>query len=395
MTIAFHFRAETESPGTSYSWDVQQRFFQQLLASTDEDVHLEIMTGDLITGSGEATRETVLQSLLAFDPRRWNTLDREEFAAVMASAEIYVLAVEGMSRKQRDHVDASLRQRSSYLGALEVGPAKQVHWALYRARLILRYRYFNREIRLFYRKFEEAEGADVREWGLFKDLQSLPFRSVEWEDIGVRHTVFDSFQSFGHAKRVGELEDFLSGHLARVADEILLRTAVLNPGLRDTLYAALKTLERIQTGEEIAQVAVSCRRFLEGLANALYPPRQERVKGRHVGPEAYRNRLWAYVEDNLPGDERGLALAQLKDMGNRLDRLDSLANKGIHHQITSSDLRRLILGVVIFAYDLFSLTPPPAATPLDPYSGAIEDLSGGVIRYHRKASKTEDDGDPR
>jgi hypothetical protein len=396
VTIAFHFRAKAETPGTNYAWDIQRWFFQQLLASTDEDVHLEVMTGDLITESGEATSETVLQSLLGYDPRRFNTLDREEFAGVMSTADIYVLAVEGMSRKQRDHVDANLRRRSSYLGALEVDPANQVHWALYRRRLVPRYRYFNREIRLFYRKFEEdAEvDADVRDFGLFKALKDLPFQSVGWEDMGVRHTIFDSFQSFAHARRIGELEDFLSGHLAHVADEVLLRTAVLDPGLRDTLYAALKTLERIQTGEEIAQVAVSCRRFLEGLANALYPPRKEPVKGRSVGPEGYRNRLWAYVEDNLLGDERGLVLAQLKDIGNRLDRLDSLANKGVHHRITSSDVRRLILGVVILAYDLFSLKPPPIETPLEPYSEAIEDFGRRVIR-HRKTSNTEDDRDPQ
>jgi hypothetical protein len=149
LTIAFHFRAEAETLGTTYAWDIQQWFFRQLLASTDDDIHLEIMTGDLITGSGEVARETVLQSLLAYNPRRWNTLDREEFAGAMSSTEIYVLAVEGMGCKQRDHVDASLNRRGSYLGALEIDPANHLHWDLYRTRLVPRYRYFDGEIRLF------------------------------------------------------------------------------------------------------------------------------------------------------------------------------------------------------------------------------------------------------
>ncbi len=58
------------------------------------------------------------------------------------------------------------------------------------------------------------------------------------------------------------------------------------------------------------------------------------MNGRSVGPEAYRNRLWAYVEGHLKGSERDVVIAQVKDSGNSLDRLDSLANKGLHAQNT-------------------------------------------------------------
>ena len=62
---------------------------------------------------------------------------------------------------------------------------------------------------------------------------------------------------------------------------------------------------------EIAQVSLSCRRFLENLANALYPPRSEKVKGREVGAAAYRNRLWAYVEERLDISEQVKSLVQV------------------------------------------------------------------------------------
>lgn len=110
--------------------------------------------------------------------------------------------------------------------------------------------------------------------------------------------------------------------LARVADEILMRTAVIEPRLKDTLYAAPRTFERIEAAEDIAQVALSCRRSLEGLADALYPPRSEPVNGRDVGPNAYRNRLWAYAAAQIGQSEQNVLVAQLEDLGKH-DRIDA------------------------------------------------------------------------
>src|SRR5205823_9703737 len=124
----------------------------------------------------------------------------------------------------------------------------------------------------FYREFEEREGADTKDLGRAGDLERQGYH-VAWEDIGVRWTVFDAYQSYEHAARLADLETYLSEHLARVADEILLRVASLDPRLRDELYAALRTFDRIQTPADVSQVALSCRRIIERLADALYPPR--------------------------------------------------------------------------------------------------------------------------
>jgi hypothetical protein len=57
--------------------------------------------------------------------------------------------------------------------------------------------------------------------------------------------------------------------------------AVLDPRIAETLHAALDLFEAHRTGEQLAQVALACRRVLERLADALYPPRAETVGGRH------------------------------------------------------------------------------------------------------------------
>lgn len=256
------------------------------------------------------------------------------------------------------------------LGAIEVDPAIKTHWTLYQKSLVPLSRWVDGNLRLFYRKFEEEQGADVKDTGTAKELERLGFQ-VSWEDIGARRSVLDSYQSFEHAKRLSELQRYILEHLTRVADEILLRISIVQPELKDELHAAFQTFESIETSANVAQVALSCRRFLERLANGLYPPRKELVNGKEVGPKQYRNRLWAYAEEKL-GDTEGKAfLSQLDDIGKRIDRLDDLVNKGVHDRIMPSDLHRLIVGLLVVAYDLLALSVPPLIASNIPYAESI------------------------
>jgi hypothetical protein len=116
-------------------------------------------------------------------------------------------------------------------------------------------------------------------------------------------------------------------------------------------------------------VALSCRRFIESLADTLYPPREEKVKGRNVNSAAYRNRLWAYVEEQIEVSEqvRNLVQVGLQDLGSRIDKIDVLANKGLHAEISLLDLDRLLIALVTVTYDLLSLAPPPTELPIEPH----------------------------
>jgi hypothetical protein len=362
---AFHFRADAGVYGPVWVQSVQEIFFR-ILGSSDGRVHAEIFTGDLLVHNiarDEAARETILEALTGYNPRKWRAIENEEFAAALFSARVYVLAVQGLSDKLQDHVDAALRRNGAYLGAIEIDPGNRVHWGLYRRSLIPRYRYVDGEIRIYYRKFEEEAGADVKDTGTAEDWKRRGFR-VTFEDSGVRHTIFDRYQSFEDSTREASLERQLSEHLAGIADEILLRLSASDSRLKDTLHAAFRAFERIETVDDIAQVAVSCRRFLEGLANMLYPPREGLVRGRKVSTAEYRNRLWAYVEESLGGEEQKLTIAQLEDVGRRIDALDRLSNKGVHDRISRPDVHRLMVALLVLAFDLVSrgavlVTPGP------------------------------------
>jgi hypothetical protein len=61
----------------------------------------------------------------------------------------------------------------------------------------------------------------------------------------------------------------------------------------------------------------------------------------------------------------------LQDLGSRIDKMDLLANKGLHANITLLEVDRLLIALVTVTYDLLSLTPPPTEVPIEPHLSEI------------------------
>jgi len=123
----------------------------------------------------------------------------------------------------------------------------------------------------------------------------------------------------------------------------------------EVLDAALASLKGEPGLEFTSQAALSCRRFLERLADVLYPPRETAEGERKLGKTQYVNRLWAYVEQSLGPDGSRSALSEI---GNRMESLNALANKGLHDDIPVDEMDRLVLNLVLLTHDLMRLTPP-------------------------------------
>lgn len=123
------------------------------------------------------------------------------------------------------------------------------------------------------------------------------------------------------------------------------------------------------------------------------PSRDEKVNGRKVGRAEYRNRLWAYVADNVTSDTtRALLIANVEDLGNRIDRLDSLSNKGLHSNVSSSDVNRLLLSLIVVAHDLMSLRPPDGDFSYEPYTASfLEFFTERVWNKQERRSKDDEE----
>lgn len=76
------------------------------------------------------------------------------------------------------------------------------------------------------------------------------------------------------------MERSLGNYTEGIITEITLRARQSDPRLLEALDAALMTLQDRQGRESLAQAALSCRRFLERLADVVFPP-QTTKEGEH------------------------------------------------------------------------------------------------------------------
>jgi hypothetical protein len=377
MKVAFHFNADLECFRGYYGTPITETCFRILLAQDPSRVHFRIFCGDLLISDyilrDAEKRDELMRGLLRTPCPLWQSL-HPDFSELMLTHRIYVLVFEGIGNKICDVLHTSLEGNEAYLGAQQVHETNPIHWVLYGASLVPSYRLLGNELRLLY----SVDEKDTRDEGMAEHWRKLPFSSVTFEDLVVRYTIFDTYNSYEHACRVADLSETLVDHLDSVADQVLLRLSDIAPQLADVLYSAFQRLEHLETSEDLAQASLTCRRILKYLADVVYPPRKELVEGRRVGDKEYRNRLWAYISDCLSGREKELLLAELNDIGGRVEKLDALANKGIHDKVSLSEARRLLLGEVILLYDILILSPPPMKSIVPPDKEILMELTQGM-----------------
>ena len=123
----------------------------------------------------------------------------------------------------------------------------------------------------------------------------------------------------------------------------------------NALGAAAERLSNAENEEEVAQVAISGRRYFEQLANALFPPTNLRRGMRKLDKSAYRNRLWAFAEDHLDGDR-----VRLSTIGKEIDRVVEELNAGLHADQPKERVARSISDSAVLTATLFALKPDAA-----------------------------------
>lgn len=173
------------------------------------------------------------------------------------------------------------KRHPGYLGSFQLLHGHNLHEALYFMTLPPRYRVFQESLSFLV----DPDAIDG---------------DGDYDDISVQ-------QPAGCAERA--LEVYTDGVIA----EIVLRSRTADPRLLEILDAALATLDSGAPGREyLSQAALSCRRFLERLADAVYPPRETPKDAKDkLGKAEYLNRLWAYVQDCLGPKGSKTALAEI------------------------------------------------------------------------------------
>ena len=125
--------------------------------------------------------------------------------------------------------------------------------------------------------------------------------------------------------------------------------------------------------EDWANAAHSCRRLLQELADAVFPPQSEtrtrEPNGKPIkiklGPDHYINRIVAFIEDASKSDSyQAIVGSHLRYIGERLDAIFSAAQKGSHSRVTKREAERCVVYTYLLVGDILSLHEDSTTNPL-------------------------------
>jgi len=119
--------------------------------------------------------------------------------------------------------------------------------------------------------------------------------------------------------------------------------------------------------ESWAQSLTTCRRLLKSLADVLYPVPKDPVPGidgksHKLTDDKYIARLWQFIFEKLRSSTSGeLLIANIQELGNRLDRLYNLTCKGPHADVNEFEVNQCFIQTYLLAGDILRIADDSSA----------------------------------
>lgn len=105
--------------------------------------------------------------------------------------------------------------------------------------------------------------------------------------------------------------------------------------------------------ESVSQALTTCRRVIDGFADAIYPPTEETVESEgntlSLGAERHQNRINAYIMERTDSKSRRQRLRQT------LANLYGRVSVGVHSEVTAEEARALFLSTYLFLGEVLTL----------------------------------------
>jgi len=381
MNIAVLFNSGHATLGGWYGASVMHRILGANVLQT-ADRHMRVSVGDILTYSAasRSKKPTISHCIelcrRVYRPKELDLLITDRLEATHGKTTVFCWVFQNMTAQMAETLHAKLATDPAYLGIMSVDLSDPYQLRFFRNSLVEVYRLRGTRCSVFY-SMAENEDPDIAIRQIF---EQHGFR-VDYEDAGARRTIFDKYDTLEHFRRV---EDFkrvfsdLDGLSEDQASDLALTLEELHPKLFDAFASAARTLERAETEEDLAQVAISGRRLLEKIANYLFPPRENTWNGRSVGKAEYKNRLWAYIEQTM--SNAGISSpAVLESLGKEVDRLVILFNKGLHADLTRKKVESAFRDLVLWLTQVVELSPAQARQPYLAYEEVIREFMHSVI----------------
>lgn len=358
MHAAFLFDTEDEKyDGHNYWWTVRTMIFATGIVQASGR-HMKLSVGDVLwdRGRSDIERRSAICDVVFLRPdATYIHLDR--LVDTLSRAMVFAVVFENMTEAIALELHRALTPDERYLGFKEVHLDLGSHLVVYRQSLSTIYRLKGRYCRAFFSMSED----DSKDIDNLEAMRELGYDDLDWEDDGARKTIFDDFDTLAHFKQIAAFRAAIEPYMPDGKDgafELAMVLEDLNPRLFNSLGAAVQTLATAANEEHIAQAALSGRRYMEALADGLFPPKSELRKGRKIGSAEYKNRLWAFIEDNVPPRDDRLAL-----LGKEADRLVDELNGGLHGDRPKVRMQKALADAAIFTASLLALNPEAARKP--------------------------------
>lgn len=379
MIIALLFNWRAYSQDLNYWHEIREAVFSTGIIQRSGR-HMKLSIGDVLVGL-ERGQDAEALYVAAFHSSEWRLVDEDRL--IEGFPTIFGMVFENMPRALATELHEALLAHQGYLGAvsihLEFGP----HLALYRGRLPLHYRLHGSIMRSFY-SMGNQDGCDETD---LEDMKCLGYSDVAFEDGGASRTILDDFDTPRHFERVAAFRDLLSDALTAEDDAYQLTMLLedLSPRLFNALGAAAERLVDADTEEDVAQVALSGRRYMEQLADALFPSRDKPRGKRSLAKPAYKNRLWAFVEDHVPNEP-----TRLTEIGKKVDRVVEEFNGGLHSDRAKERMAATIRDAAMLTATLFALSPDAVRNGYLAYSDSILAFMRELVSRHDLADDQAD-----
>lgn len=323
---------------------------------------LRIAHGDvLVYGNSKTTADYRRIAEATYFAGTWSTIQAERLRATYLEQTIWAWVIHNATRALAERLDAALRADAAYLGLLEVDFSLPQHLVLFRNSMPQWCRVHGAECTLFYSMGNEDQKDEYEA----EELRKVGFNSVKWEDRGAHGTIFDDFDTPAHFVQLRQVQSVLASTLSGGEDEaseLVMMLEDLGPKLFNTLGSAVRALASAKTEEDYAHVGISGRRYIEQLADALFPASDVPFKGRDVSATKFKNRIWAFIDNVLPAtsltrDE------DLRSLGREVDRLIEAVNALLHGDPDSASARRVFSDLARLTVALLQLNPAAARQP--------------------------------
>jgi hypothetical protein len=361
MKAAFHFKV---SPTKGiYGPPIIREVFSELLKLRGHLVNSKIAIGDLLVWDAlkKVDHAIVLNRLLQFEQQTWKKFNAENIHFLVDEI-VFVVCFESIAKDTAEALDASLYKSPDYIGAYEINDADPYHWIWYGERIGPKFRIVNKVLYQLYASEEQMPEDSLLA------LSGLGFQKIENEFTAMRYSVFDANHNFESARRLAEWKNQAGNMLATVVDNIISSLIDAAPNLGDKLWAMLNTYHSSETTEQLAQVMATCRRTFEYITDCIFPATNDVIDGHSLKQDKYKNRLYQFASDQAKSDTNiDMVVAATDLLFQQWDKLNKLANKGVHNEVFREETRRCVIRTILLLDDIASLrsVPFPIKTIMD------------------------------